>query len=731
MLAATIGSRPVGTPANDRARAYIVDQLRLYGYDVRVQEVDARRPELGLTAHVNNIIATRAGLQPSAIGLVSHYDSVPESPGGADDGIGVAVSLEAARVLASRANPRHALMVLMTDGEEAGLMGAAGLTGDRDVMSRLEAYVNVEATGSSGTALLFETGPGNAWIVKPWAASAPHPRGVSYAVEIYRRLPNDTDFSIFKRQEIPGLNFAVTGDSYAYHTARDRADRISDETLQTTGENVVGTIEALDAADTARRSSAVPTFFDVGGTTAVTWGPAAAWTIAVLSLAFGDLAWVRVLFAAAHLAGWGRWVIALLWTIVGVAIVVAALVLGTLAVRETRSVYHPWYAHPDRLFVFLVALGTVAAWAVARIGQWLPQRAHGPRHPMVVWSFALPVWILLAGVGATAAPAAGYLWTLPLLIAGLGLLVVPLDRVAVVRVVSVAVLAVAGTLWLRDTVDLLHFAVALLGRLPIITPAYAFGVLMLPAAVMVVPPLVAAVAATNPIVRPSAITTVLLLIVVAAGIAAYRAPAYTAERPQRRSARIVVDGDTPAIYEISSQEPGIDLHPGAPSGWTRSVDAPRTSIGLAPLRDPFVFRTNGPPPGPAPAKISAFVLTPVTQGTELSMTVAPSQPGTTVTFVLPAGIRPARTNLPGAERRGRWAASFVAGPSQGITWRASFPAGQDAALAATRLVVTSARYPGGQGWQSLPAWLPQDTTVWRMAVYWILAAPLAQVPTLR
>ena len=40
MLAGTIGSRPVGSEANARARAYVIDQLRLYGYDVRVQETE-------------------------------------------------------------------------------------------------------------------------------------------------------------------------------------------------------------------------------------------------------------------------------------------------------------------------------------------------------------------------------------------------------------------------------------------------------------------------------------------------------------------------------------------------------------------------------------------------------------------------------------------------------------------------------------------------------------------
>ncbi len=52
MLAGTIGSRPIGTPANASARAYIIDQLRLFGFEVRVQEADARRAPIGLTARV-------------------------------------------------------------------------------------------------------------------------------------------------------------------------------------------------------------------------------------------------------------------------------------------------------------------------------------------------------------------------------------------------------------------------------------------------------------------------------------------------------------------------------------------------------------------------------------------------------------------------------------------------------------------------------------------------------
>jgi hypothetical protein len=732
VLAGTIGSRAVGTPENARARTYIVDQLKLFGYDVRVQETDARRPEFGLTAHVSNIIAIKAGAERGALGLMSHYDSAPESPGGADDGIGVAVSLEAARVLAARPQPRHTIAVLFTDGEEAGLMGAAGLTTDRDLMDRLQAYVNLDMTGSNGTAMLFETGPQNPWIVGAWRASAPHPRGASFAYEIYRRLPNDTDFSVFKRFGIPGLNFAVIGDSYAYHTARDTAERIADLTLRTTGENTVDTMLALDARDLTRRTAGNPTFFDAGGTTAFSWGSTVAWLIAIVALACGTLAWVKVLSASIRLEGPGRWLFYVLWTVVGVALVGAALVGGTWALRETRTVYHPWYAHPLRFFLFLLCLGTLAGWVAARAGMWIPLRARGPRHPMLAWSVTLPVWILLAGLTASTAPSAGYLWTLPLLVAGVCLLAVPVQHPPIVRAVSVLVLAVTGTLWLRNTIELLLFAVALLGRLPIITPVYAYAVLMLGAAVMIVPPVIAAVAVVRPILRPSFITALLLAATAVTAVAAYRAPAYTPENPQRREARIFVESSgRTAVYEIGGQEPGLDLAPGAPAGWTRVNDAPPSAIPVGRLSSPFVFRATASAPGPAPATLSAMAITPAPAGTDLSMTVVPKEPGLTVQFVLPDGMTPARSNLPGAIASGRWRAVFVAVPPEGVTWRASFSGRPDPRLASAQAAVTSARFPGGSGWQSLPAWLPQEHAVWQVRVRWLLEHPIAPVPPLR
>jgi hypothetical protein len=720
-LAGTIGSRPVGSPANARAREYIIDQLRLFGYEVRVQETDARRPDIGRTARVSNIIGVRRGTREEAIGLLSHYDSAPEAPGAADDAFGVAVSLEAARVLAARTERTWSLMVLVTDGEEAGLMGAAALMTDREVARRLQAYLNIEAAGSSGPAHLFETGPENGWLVRPWAKHAPHPRGDSFGVEIYKRLPNDTDFTIFKRHGIPGLNFAVVGDSYAYHTARDTPERLSPRTVREAGENVVALVSALDGTDITQRSKAIPTYFDIGGTVAATYGPRVSWAIAIAALVLGVVGWVRVSSAAIGMGGVGRWLLTFFWSIVGAALVVGSMVAATWLLRAAREVYHPWYARPDRLFLLLLAVGACVAWSVVRVGQWIPARAHGLRHPVVTWSAALPLWMLLASASFFLAPGAVHLWALPLLAAGLLLSIVPSSSDPGIRAVSVVVLAVSATMWLPDIVDLLRFMVAVFGRLPIVTPVYVYAALMAVAGVMLAPPLVAATGRARPLVRPSLMTALLLLWVATAAGLAYMAPGYTPDEPLRRRVRAVQPASGGgAVWEIGSIEPGLDLGAGAPEGWMPASGPMPQGLPGAALNYPFVFRTIGPALGPAPLAVPTFDVKPAEGGVDLDATLVPREPGLMVTIVLPPGLKPARVNLPGVERGGRWTATYVAVPADGLVFRASFARITPEALRETDVMVTSWRFPDGTGWQGLPSWAPQERMVWTGSATWQL-----------
>jgi hypothetical protein len=736
MLAETIGSRPVGTPANAAAREYIVDRLRQIGFDVRVQETDARRHELGRTARVTNIIAVLPGERPEALALVSHYDSNPDTPGASDGALGVAVALEAARIHATTGRRHWSLFVIVTDGEETGLMGAAALVNDRAVMDRLHAYINVESIGSSGTGILFETGPANGWIVSPWARRAPHPRGGSYALEIYQRLPNDTDFSILKTRDVPGLNFAPVGDSYAYHTARDTADRLTHDTIRNTGENVVSILTALQETDITRRSPRGATFFDIGETVGVSYGPAVHSLLSGLALVLGLVAWVRITAGVVRQNGVIRWVLSLAWAWLGAGVTGAAMVIGTWLLRSSREVYHPWYAHPGRFFIFLILIGVLGAWGMARLGRWLPRRAHLERHPSLTWSATLPVWILLAGLALWFAPAAAYLFVLPLLAAGLLLAPLPIGHAGSIRVASLLVLAVGASLWLRETHDLARFLVTVMGRMSYVTPIAVYAVVLFMAGVILAPPLIGALAADRPLRRPWVVTALLLLATAVSGGAAYVAPPYTAEQPLRRFVRALQEtGATDAVWEVASVEPGLDLGPGAPGGWMPTAAGIPASVPWGRFAHPFAFRTTGPSLGTAPVAIAGFTVKPLQEGMQLTLSIVPKEPGLTVSFVLPSGVLPARSNLPGRERLGRWTATFVAPPAEGVAWEASFWNASEEQLRETRVAVTSSRLPGGSGWQSLPAWLPQDTAVWSASATWVVPATagpaIAPVPPLR
>ncbi len=269
-LARRIGSRPIGTPENRQAREYVAAALRDAGFAVRLQEADASDPRDGLTAHVVNVIATKDGPVRDAVALVSHYDSVPDGPGAGDDALGVATCLESGRVLAGL-GLRHSLFVIVTDGEEVGLMGARAAVTDVDVAARVRTFLNFDGTGTAGPTLLFETGPGWGAPLSAWAKGAPTPTGASFGAEIYKRLPNDTDFTVFKTIGASGLNFAPVADSYAYHTDRDIAPRVEAGTLNHEIANTIATVRALDAMEWTRRAEP-PTFFDVFGTRAIVYG---------------------------------------------------------------------------------------------------------------------------------------------------------------------------------------------------------------------------------------------------------------------------------------------------------------------------------------------------------------------------------------------------------------------------------------------------------------------------
>src|SRR5437016_3359884 len=83
-------------------------------------------------------------------------------------------------------------VLLVDDGEEAGLWGADGFVRHDPLAPRVAAVVNLEARGSSGPSLMFETKHVR-WPLVAALRALPRPVTSSLFAAVYERMPNDTD----------------------------------------------------------------------------------------------------------------------------------------------------------------------------------------------------------------------------------------------------------------------------------------------------------------------------------------------------------------------------------------------------------------------------------------------------------------------------------------------------------------------------------------------------------
>ncbi len=296
---AVIAARPhpIGTEANRAVRDYLVATLQSLGGDVRVEKT------VGLQASgrfvrggsAENIVAHFPGTTNSrAILLVAHYDSVSEAPGAADDGAGLISILETIRALRSGPPLRNDLVVLFSDGEEPGLLGTTGFVADHpELAARVGVLINLEARGSSGPALMFETSEENGWLVRELARVAPHPMASSLMYAAYKLMPNDTDLSVLKRTGVPALNFAFTETLQGYHSRLDTRENLSARSVQQMGANTLALVRRwgdLPLTD-IRKPDCV--YFNSLGHRLVVYPEWMVWPLAGGSFGLLAAAWVR------------------------------------------------------------------------------------------------------------------------------------------------------------------------------------------------------------------------------------------------------------------------------------------------------------------------------------------------------------------------------------------------------------------------------------------------------
>jgi hypothetical protein len=398
---------PVGSPANARVREKILAQLRASGYAPEVQEAVACSP--GSCARVSNVLARLDGREPGkAVLMMAHYDSVPAGPGVSDDMAGVATILEVARVLKTAPAPRHGVLFLLNEGEEAGLLGAKAFVEHSPAMAEVGAVVNLEARGTGGPSLMFETSGADAWMLSAFAARVPRPFTSSLFSTVYQYMPNNTDLTLFKQRQMPGLNFAFIENPTQYHSPLDDLADVSSASLQHHGDNALAAVRGLAEADLANPPKGRAVFFDLFHAVVVHWPAGLSPLLGLLALGLTLAA--AFLARRRGLAVWdGSFVLGLASALAGLLFVLVLAVLFQVLIAGAFP--SPWVAHPGpAIAVFwLLAFGGglgIAGLMGRRVS--LPGLWTGV---WVSWSlFALLLGILLPGIS--------YLFVVPALVAG-------------------------------------------------------------------------------------------------------------------------------------------------------------------------------------------------------------------------------------------------------------------------------------------------------------------------
>ena len=454
--------RVVGTPGAAAGRDRIAGILSSLGLEVERQRTHIER-RAG-SVDVENLVALIDGTgsdDAPAIAVVAHSDSVVGSPGASDDGAGVAALCAVARALVARP-PVHDVLLLVTDGEERGLLGAQAFMAQHPAAASLRAVVNLDARGAAGPAAIFELGPQSAWLSDVIDGFVPAPRTQSLAAAIYERMPNGTDFTVFLKAGASGFNVAFIGDVAAYHRPEDTVERQSPWTRAHLAGTALGLVRGLDAR--WPEGGVIPAdravFGDVLGLWVLRWPEA--WTtwivgVAALVLGAGSLrARINAQFDAALLAladrhlrrhtqpdrdavgreaapslvaGVSRSLVACL------LVVVVSTVLGWLAAEAASMAGIDPVRAPTRAWGIALLGWLAASLLAAGAGAWLGRR-------VVPWDAVLGAWAVWL------APTAAAAWVLP---SASMLLVVPLAAAAAACIAArlwpawgAGVVAVAG-----------------------------------------------------------------------------------------------------------------------------------------------------------------------------------------------------------------------------------------------------------------------------------------------
>ncbi len=234
---------PTGSAENARVRDYIVEQLKSLGLEPQVQKaVSSTTWDIGGAPYgsgtVQNVMARLQGANSrGTLLLTAHYDSVATGPGAADNGSGVVTLLETLRALGSGAPLGNDVMVVFTDGEEDGGLGAQAFVDEHSWARDVSLALVVDSGGSCGPAAITVNSEHNGWLVREFTKALGQPLAASISDEL-RRLAGGVangDHLPLYQKGIRVLSLGFDGCQTTYHTMQDTPGNLEARSVQDLG----------------------------------------------------------------------------------------------------------------------------------------------------------------------------------------------------------------------------------------------------------------------------------------------------------------------------------------------------------------------------------------------------------------------------------------------------------------------------------------------------------------
>jgi Zn-dependent M28 family amino/carboxypeptidase len=233
--------------------------------ELEIDIVNRWYPE-GTTSY--NAVAEIPGtdLRGEVVMLGGHLDSWHAATGATDNAIGVAVMMEAARVIkALGLKPRRTIRVALWGGEEQGLLGSKAYVAQhfgtaetpKPAFATLGGYVNVDSgTGRVRGATVF--GPPDAARILREILVPFEDLGVAGAAATKSRRTGGTDSTSFNAAGLPGIGLTqdpIEYQSYTWHTNLDTYERIIEADVKKSATVIASLVYHL-----ATRAALLPRF---------------------------------------------------------------------------------------------------------------------------------------------------------------------------------------------------------------------------------------------------------------------------------------------------------------------------------------------------------------------------------------------------------------------------------------------------------------------------------------